>query len=300
MDTLSGRAIALIGKRGTMRDNQLAEEFGCSERAVALALGPHCEPGERLVRCTVTLIGKGNVNEYRLSAAGPRKADDSHLRKRPTPPEAVLAAAEAATVRAPHRTVPPQHNTEGATMSVFERILKAYGKQGPMTSRELRKYVDVAWVSVACSQLAKQGSLVRLGGGAHSSIYGLPGQKLPNGETDAVATAPAKRKKAAKAAPKKRSAPAAHLRTRNAELRPGNADAGKEFSAFRTAIASDGAMIFLGAAAAPTRTMPFRRIALYRIGKTFKAADWVPPFVAIARVEAAVRRWPRTVQAMEA
>ena len=264
MDSLADRALALIKKRGTMRSNQLAGGLGSDEAAVDVALAPHCASGE-LVRCSVTLIGKGAVNEYRISAAGPRKADDSDQKKPPTPPEAVLAAAAAAPEAAQPRTTPHQPSDEGETMSVHERILAAYKKHGPMTTRQLRKYVDVSWVSVACGQAATQGALVRLGGGARSTIYGLPGQKLPTGREPA---APAKPKKARKAAAKKRSAPVRkvqrktakkvqktvlpprqpagrHLRTEHADLRPQRADAG----AFRTAIASDGAMIFLGAAA---------------------------------------------------
>ncbi len=43
--------------------------------------------------------------------------------------------------------------------------------------------------------------------------------------------------------------------------------------------------------AAPTKSVPNRRIALYRIGKAFHAGNHVPPFIALGRVEAAVRRW---------
>jgi hypothetical protein len=156
-------------------------------------------------------------------------------------------------------------------MSVHERVLASFEKHGPMTTGQLRKHVDVAWVAVACAKAARDGALVRLGGGAHSSIYGLPGQKLPKGETAAAASAPAKPRKAGKAAAGKRSAPVrkvqrktarkaqktvsrpparpagSRLRMENAALRAPCADA----ASFRTAIASDGAMIFLGAAAGP-------------------------------------------------
>ena len=91
--TLSERAIALIKKRGSMRDNQLAAELDCDEGSVQVVLAPFCASGE-LVSCAVNLVGKGDVNEYRISAAGPRKADESRLRKPPTPPAAVLAAAK--------------------------------------------------------------------------------------------------------------------------------------------------------------------------------------------------------------
>lgn len=263
-ELVARRAFALITSGKATRDDQLARALDSDTATIAAALAPECASGA-LVSCRIDRVGSTPVNEYRVSAAGPRKADESHLKKPPTPPERVLAAAKAAPVPAPHRSVPLQHNAGDATMSVSERILAAYKKHGPMTTRQLSEHVDAAWVSITCSQLAKQGKLVRLGGGAHSTIYGLPGQKLPKG--DAVATAPAKPKKAAKVAAKKRSKtkrkvqrntatsaarPAGpHLRIRNAELRLGNAGAGKQFSTFRTAIASDGAMIFLGAAAGP-------------------------------------------------
>ncbi len=259
MGFLAERAIALIRKRGTARDNDLAAALGTGEWEIAAALTPHCASGE-LVCCRVNLGDKGDVNEYRPAGGGPPPGRARHPPTRPPRPEPDLAAAAAATVRAPHRTVPPQHNTEGATMSVFERILDAYKKHGPMTTRQLRAHVDVAWGSVACSQLAKAHKLIRLGGGAHSSIYGLPGQKLPKGDGAAVAEP----KKAPKAKPKKRSAPVRKVQRKTAKkaqktvsaavpaarpaerhLRMAYADAG----AFRTAIASDGAMIFLGAKA---------------------------------------------------
>jgi len=136
-----------------------------------------------------------------------------------------------------------------------------------MTTGQLRKHVNIGWVAVACAKAARDGALVRLGGGAHSSIYGLPGQKLATRDAGAVVTVPAKRKKTAKAAVK-RSAPerkvqrntatsatptrvarpaGGHLRIEKAALRTTYAAAAA--SAFRAAIASDGAMLFLGAAA---------------------------------------------------
>ncbi|TAK82100.1 MAG: hypothetical protein EPO20_22685, partial [Betaproteobacteria bacterium] len=243
MDSLADRAIELIRKHGTMRDNQLAARLGCNELQVALALSPLCETGE-LVRCSVKLVGKGEVNEYRVSAAGPRKADDSHLRKRPTPPEQVLAAAAAATVRTTHRSVPAAHRTAPTqprkgenTMTDVARILAAFEKHGPMTVKEAREHADVAWIGVACPQLARRGKLVRLGGGPKSSIYGLPGQKLPKGNAEAVAIAPTKPTKRKARKTIKLPLPVRRgpgLRTARADLRMPNADAG----AFRAAIAS--------------------------------------------------------------
>lgn len=137
-------------------------------------------------------------------------------------------------------------------MSVKERILKIYAKHGPMNVTQLRKHVDVAWVAVACAKAARDGALVRLGGGPKSSIYGLPGQTLPKGEAGAVpakdkkpsAKAPKVQRKTARKAPKPESA-AHRLDLANPSLRTACADA--QAGDFRAAIASDGAMLFLGA-----------------------------------------------------
>ncbi len=149
-------------------------------------------------------------------------------------------------------------------MSVHERVLASFKEHGPMTAGQLRKHVDVAWVAVACAKAARDGALVRLGGSAHRSIYGLPGQKLPKGDAGAVTAAPAKPKKASKAAAKKRSAPVREVQRKtarkvqkpvSASVREAAKEAkrfpspGDEVRSFRAAIASDGAMIFLGAAA---------------------------------------------------
>lgn len=122
MDNIAERALDLIRRRGTLRDPQLAVALGSDEASVAAALAPHCDSGE-LVRCSVALVGKGDVNEYRISAAGPRKAGDAYLKKPATPPEQVLAAAaaaKAATVRTAHstRVTPPNtHITEAPCLS---------------------------------------------------------------------------------------------------------------------------------------------------------------------------------------
>lgn len=149
-------------------------------------------------------------------------------------------------------------------MTTREKIIAALGKFGPMTSVQMSEHVDAKWLSTIAHQLAKGGELKILGGGKRSSIYGLPGQKAETAEH------PAKPKRA-----KKRSAPvrkvqrktarkvqktvtvsrrslareAPVLRTPRADLRIPYADAAA--SAFRTAIASDGAMIFLGATGGP-------------------------------------------------
>ena len=131
-------------------------------------------------------------------------------------------------------------------MTSREKILAAVRKFGPMTVKQVRKHVNLALLSTFCSQLAKRGELKILGGGERTSIYGLPGQKLQTTEVDAAPvrkmqrktpTSP-KRPRAAREAPK--------LRMKNAALRKPYADAA---STFRAALASDGAMIFLGAAA---------------------------------------------------
>lgn len=275
---LAQRAIALIASGKAIRDDRLAWELDTDMATICAALAPACASGA-LVSCKIERVGSTPVNEYRLSAAGPRKADDSHLKKPPTPPAAVLAAAKAAPVSPPRKSAPPQPSTEGDTMSAVERILAAFEKHGPMTVKEARKHADVAWIGVTCAQFARKGKLVRLGGGPKSSIYGLPGQKLPKGESAAAATAPARRKKATKVKHKKRSAPVRKVQRKTApsarrprvlikpekdfratppaggHLRIGHADLGKQYAdgpaGFRTAIASDGAMLFLGAAAGP-------------------------------------------------
>jgi hypothetical protein len=71
----------------------------------------------------------------------------------------------------------PAAFNEEKPMSIRERVLAALKKAGPMTSRQMREHVDVKHVAVEMAQAADAGALVRLGGGARSTIYGLPGQK---------------------------------------------------------------------------------------------------------------------------
>lgn len=247
MDTLAGRALALITSGKAVRDDRLARELDTDMATVSAALAPACASGA-LVSCKIERIGSTPVNEYRVSAAGPRKADDSHLKKPPTPPAAVLAAAKAAPVSTPRKSAPPQPSTEGDTMSAVERILAAFEKHGPMTVKEARKHADVAWIGVTCAQFARKGKLVRLGGGPKSSIYGLPGQKLPKGDGGAVAPnmkkpKPAKKRRKTLRKSQRNTATSARPDP-NAALRAQVDAALKE--AHRWALTSDGAFVLLG------------------------------------------------------
>jgi hypothetical protein len=101
-----------------------------------------------------------------------------------------------------------------------------------MTAPQVRSVVDEEHVATTCSQLARKKQLVRLGGGEKRTIYGLPGQKAPANHYKPVRGAkrggrPSMRKKRAV-----RPAPAVE----------------RESGAFRPAIASDGALLLMGAA----------------------------------------------------
>jgi hypothetical protein len=196
------RAIALIGKRRALRSPAIAEAFDCTPVNVETLLRPAVEAG-RLLACSVE-TPEGRTTEYRLSlAAGGKLSEYVPTKHGPSPdpvkerlrewgpPKAELTSGQvAASARtgtpgdnvtsrgnagdhAPGREVPRKEKQ----MSTTDKILAAYKAHGPMTARECAKYVKCGWLSIATSQLAARGRLVRLGGGAHSTIYGLPGQK---------------------------------------------------------------------------------------------------------------------------
>lgn len=261
-------AKALILDRGTIRSGAIAELLGCAPAAVHRLLQPAVDSGE-LIACAVEAGGEKLV-EYRYSAAGSgmvrpafspyRSAPE--MKKPPTPVRGVFYKKETVFgadpapggAMSPLLTraafIPPKEPKVNNTT----KIVKALKKRGPLTVPELRKYMDIKRLAIIVAQLRAHGTLKRLGGGAHSSIYGLPGQVLEDRDK-ALGAAPKVRqvqppKKAAGGAKaprkyKKRkarnSSPA--VEDRQPVLRAARIVAGR----FRPAIACDGALLLTGA-----------------------------------------------------
>jgi len=195
-------ALELIRKRGTMRTPELAGELGIGEGAVDAMLEAARADG-RLTTCAVQ-AGERRSIEYRLSASGgkydPLTATGA-LKARPAEriePTSAIAAVLAAAApvnagdaasstgradQAPPRPRPPLQHPQGGTMTATEMIVAALRKHGrPMTVPQLRKLVKLDGLSTKVSVARQRGAIVKLGGGARESIYGLPGQSAPKGD----------------------------------------------------------------------------------------------------------------------
>lgn len=256
-------ALALIRKAGSLRTPALAEQLGLGEAAVDAMLEPARADG-RVITCNVTAGGR-EVIEYRCSVSGQSvNLRDATWRAR----QAHVAAAQSSRgetepssssrLSSPEaaRTAAPTTPKGERTMTVRDRIEAALTAHGPMTAQELRKHVDVEGLSGICSGLWKRGIIRKLGGGARSSIYGLPSQKLEERKVgDALERGAElgrkKRKGRAKKAAPARAKHARKRRLKRTSRIPAPATpspAARKKGGFRPAIAGDGALLFMGAA----------------------------------------------------
>lgn len=144
-------------------------------------------------------------------------------------------------------------------MNLVDRIKAALEKHGPMTVPQLRAHVDHPHVPTYLSQLAKRDALVRLGGGHKSTVWGLPGQKAPEASPGTPTKPKAKRAGGGGAAMRRKRRVKRTSRISVAAARAAGIKAAKTRAAnaaraaagtFRPAIASDGALLLLGAATA--------------------------------------------------
>lgn len=261
---LIDQTLAVIKKRGAIRTSALALALRYEGYYHDLdeALQPAVDDG-RLICCKVELGGDFKTKEYRLSVSGGGKVTGFTPLKggKPTPPvrpsvlmktettpgteikpseiNETLARQIRVTAPAPTADAEPR---EEEKVSLVDKIIAAFKKHGPMTTRELRAHVDHPNMPKYCSQLADRGTLGRLGGGKRSTIYGLPDQKAPEAKTDKPPRA-IHRKKARKHAKKRAGGGSVAMRRKRALN--GSKKAVK--ATFRPALAADGAILFIGA-----------------------------------------------------
>jgi hypothetical protein len=129
----------------------------------------------------LSLAGSANLDAGGRSAADHAKAIVQMRQASRQPPVRPRAAPVLPPV--PMKDAPPK---EGADMTIKDRITAALKEHGPMTTRELRKYVkDTAAPTVLAKAARETREFVRLGGGTRSGVYGLPGQKLAERKDEA-------------------------------------------------------------------------------------------------------------------
>lgn len=240
---VTDQIVKTIRELGAARTPVLAQTFGMSEALVERALWPLCVPGGPLVSCVVEVAGQ-RVKEYRASAIGGGKLNDTFtpvgrprtaVEKKPDPAfgsaravTQALAARFKSASPAPVAPKPttPRKEVDAPMSTTTDKIIAAIRKHGPMTSAQLRDHVKDQNATTICGQLARKGKLVKLGGGYRTTIYGVDGQKPPAGA--------AQSRKQKKRAEGGRATP----------MRKTTVNAGT----FRPAIASDGALLLMGAA----------------------------------------------------
>jgi hypothetical protein len=248
-----------------MRTPALATELGIGEAAVDALLEPARASGA-LTTCDVETGGR-RIIEYRCSASGGKydllaarataagKKPPQHIE--PTAAQVPAKATSGCDAEADSRKVEPATSARAApapavanqgdqeVTTLVDKILAALKKHGPMTTRELRAHVDHPNMPTYCGQLADRGTLGRLGGGKRSTIYGLPDQKAPEkaeaAEVDKAPRAIHRKKKQAK----KRAGGGAVAMRRKPSLK--GAKKARSNGQFRPALASDGAILFIGA-----------------------------------------------------
>lgn len=193
--------VTMIRERGGLRTPGLALAFNMSEAEIDRALWPLCAPGGPLISCLVEVDGK-RVKEYRASIIGGGKAKEiaysgtpratpvqsqpfgapkgitQALNARFTPPSRQTPVSQPAVKPAPAKT--PRKEIEH-TMTTASKILNALEKHGPMSTAQLREHVNYPYLSTVASQLARKGKIKKLGGADRGAIYGLEGQKAPDG-----------------------------------------------------------------------------------------------------------------------
>lgn len=125
-----------------------------------------------------------------------------------------------------------------------------FRSHGPLTTRELTaRGIDDDNTSTLVGQLAARGTFKVLGGGKRSRIYGLPDQTSADRKVEAGAP-PSKKPAAAKAPRSSHRKRRAHPKKRagGGSVAPRRKRAVKApKKAFRPALASDGAILLLGA-----------------------------------------------------
>lgn len=124
--------------------------------------------------------------------------------------------------------------------TITSRIVAAFKKHGPMTTRELSKHVNDKSVSALVSQRKNAGVLAVLGGTKGNLIYGLPDQEAPSPGADPVPRHIHARKKPAKKPHKAAAARASKAKGPKVPARPARA---AEQARYRYGLFSDGGML---------------------------------------------------------
>lgn len=263
-----------IRKQGFARSNVIAGELDMRIADVETRLRPAVERGD-LVTCDLTL-GEDQIRatEYRASTvAGGKLLAHSPIGRTPVKPDPVKArlkewgtprtrpAAEplAGTERPERRGTDEQHrrNDHAAPtaahaaepkgepkMSTREKIAAALKAHGPMLFSALKKRVDASEgaISVALSNGRETDPplFAKLGGGPRSTIWGLPGQKIP-----APKALDTQRRKAAGGAAAMRNKHGRKGRVKRTSAIPVKARGSRR--PFQVVLCSDGALLFLNA-----------------------------------------------------
>jgi hypothetical protein len=190
----------------------------------------------------VSSAGK-SVIEYRISTSG----GHTHLygrtdrRLKPTPYANPRAESEPLPAPASPAAAPEhaEDQREIATVGIADKIKAAFEQHGPMTSRELASSASSAARAAASSTACRR---------RRSPIARSPPRRAPES-----AAAPKKAKKRAVSSPRKAGSKAAKkawkTRRANKKRQPKTSVNGatKKLPPFRTALAADGAILFMGA-----------------------------------------------------
>ena len=303
MSTALDAAIEIIRKRGATRTPQLAEELRIGETAVDAMLEPARTDG-RLVSCSVEVGGR-KLTEYRVSAAVLKAEVNPWVPLKPRPTHVAAARPRGETEPTSSSSRPgepeaaqaatPQQPKGKAAMTVRDRIEAALKAHGPMDVKELRKHVNAEALAAVCSSICKRGIIRKLGGGAKSSIYGLPSQSLADRKGDDMLERGAELggKSAAKKAVKGKAAKRGKRLKRTSRIpvkptpSPAHWGVPKSRGAFRPALAADGAILFIGAKNGDFEVRPVDVRAILNLSRRLTPVELDATITFIERLDAA-------------
>lgn len=251
-------ALKLIRSAGALRSPGLAEKLGMSQAELEQMLDLP-EVRSHFVTCGVTLGDGSQAVEYRCSASGgkynvlaamaargaataPRnqstagQAGDSTRVDTGAHHEAERDSSNESPATAPARPADPQK--ENGKMKAHEQIAAAFAKHGAMGAAELSKHVKVNSLGyhLAAGASATPPRFARLSGRTSGTIWGLPGQEVP----------PSPHAGVEKGDQPNRTQRGRRLK-KTSRIPSRTVEAKKPRSAFRPALASDGAILFMGA-----------------------------------------------------
>jgi hypothetical protein len=250
---LAERAIALIKTGAANRDVSIGAALGEDFQDVAAALVPACVSGE-LVSCRVSAPNALPINEYRISASLPKfnfrtLTTKEHAEHKARVKEIRAAIAKGEPIVETKPSAPVAREPQGEPqMKLKDRIIEALTKRGPLSADALAGQCGSTrgLILFTVAKMKAAGDVTATGS-PRSRVYVLPGDtRVASAASTASVSKPKKAAKLQrKTAKRKAKTPriASVLKDKGVALGKFHPYAGS----FRPAVASDGALLLMGA-----------------------------------------------------